>query len=166
MKFLCVSCDEGMRLEGTRGPYDGSLEATFGCPRCGHKVTMLTNPWETQLVKTLGVKIGGRATPVSPYEQVLSSLAPSQEVSPGTVSEAGIEPSVSGCPFAGMVGEMEAGSAVGEMQWSAEAKMRIERIPHFIRPMVQKAIERYATEQGHRLITDAIMDEARSKLGM
>jgi len=32
--------------------------------------------------------------------------------------------------------------------------------------MVQRAIERYALELGHQLITDGIMDEARSKLGM
>ena len=32
--------------------------------------------------------------------------------------------------------------------------------------MVQRAIERYAMEQGYHLITDAIMDEARSRLGM
>jgi hypothetical protein len=32
--------------------------------------------------------------------------------------------------------------------------------------MVQRAIERYAMEQGHLSISDAIMDEARSRLGM
>jgi hypothetical protein len=52
------------------------------------------------------------------------------------------------------------------MQWTEDAKVRVERIPNFIRPMVQKAIERYATEQGYPVITDAVMDEARSKLGM
>jgi hypothetical protein len=65
-----------------------------------------------------------------------------------------------------MFGEAEeAGSADG-MQWTEDAKVRVERIPNFIRPMVQKAIERYATEQGYPVITDAVMDEARSKLGM
>jgi proto-chlorophyllide reductase subunit len=52
------------------------------------------------------------------------------------------------------------------MQWAATAKLRLERIPSFIRPMVQRAIERYALEQGYPLITDVIMDEARSRLGM
>jgi hypothetical protein len=32
--------------------------------------------------------------------------------------------------------------------------------------MVQRAIERYALEQGHQLISEGLMDEARSKLGM
>ena len=53
------------------------------------------------------------------------------------------------------------------MLWVDAAQVRLERIPSFIRPMVQRAIERYAIEQGYQLITDVIMDEARSrKLGM
>ena len=60
MKFLCLACDEAMRLASAAGPDEGSLTVTFGCPRCGHQVAMLTNPWETQLVKTLGVKVGAR----------------------------------------------------------------------------------------------------------
>jgi DNA-directed RNA polymerase subunit RPC12/RpoP len=163
MKFLCLSCDEGMKLEATRGPREGSLEATFVCPRCRHKIIMLTNPWETQLVQTLGVKVGGRTTPVSPYEQVLGSLMQSEGDAQG-VDNAG--PVSSGCPFAGMLEQAEQTEAAPGIRWADGAKLRIERIPSFIRPMVQRAIERYAMEQGHRLITDAIMDEARSRLGM
>jgi DNA-directed RNA polymerase subunit RPC12/RpoP len=163
MKFLCVSCDEGMQLEATRGPQEGSLQATFVCPRCRHKIVMLTNPWETQLVQTMGVRIGGRAASASPYEQVLNNLVrPPQDSPPPT----GDEPTSAACPFAGMLGPAEeAGSAMG-MPWTEGAKVRVGRIPSFIRPMVQKAVERYATEQGYPVITDAVMDEARSRLGM
>ena len=59
MKFLCLACDQAMRLSGTAGPDAGSLTVTFACPSCGHRVAMLTNPWETQMVRTLGVKVGG-----------------------------------------------------------------------------------------------------------
>jgi hypothetical protein len=161
MKFLCLSCDEGMKLEASSGPREGSLEATFVCPRCRYKVVMLTNPWETQLVQTLGVKVGGRATPATPYEQVLGSLAPLE----GAESDAG-GVGGSGCPFAGMLDQEEEQASTRGTLWSDTARARIERIPSFIRPMVQRAIERYALEQGHPLITDTIMDEARSKLGM
>ena len=163
MKFLCVSCDEGMQLEATSGPREGSLEATFVCPRCRYRVAMLTNPWETQLVQTLGVQVGGRASPARPYEQVLSRL-----VQPGGDARGAdnAEPTSSGCPFAGMFGQAEQAEAPASIQWTDTAKVRIDRIPSFIRPMVQRAIERYALEQGHQLITDRIMDEARSKLGM
>jgi hypothetical protein len=163
MKFLCLSCDEGMKLEATRGPQEGSLEATFVCPRCRYKIVMLTNPWETQLVQTLGVKVGGRTTPASPYEQVLGSLVRSEIDAQGVD---GSEDVSSGCPFAGTLGQSGQTVAMTGIQWSDGAQLRIERIPSFIRPMVQRAIERYAMEQGHRLITDAIMDEARARLGM
>jgi hypothetical protein len=163
MKFLCVSCDEGMRLEATSGPREGSLEAIFSCPRCRHKVVMLTNPWETQLVQSLGVKVGGRTTPASPYEQVLGNLVPAQVEGQELSAVDQVGP---GCPFAGMLGEGEPAETTAGIRWTESAKIRIERIPSFIRPMVQRAIERYAQEQGHLLITDAIMDEARSRLGM
>jgi len=163
MKFLCLSCDEGMKLETASGPREGSLEATFVCPRCRYRVAMLTNPWETQLVQTLGIKVGGRAAPASPYEQVFSSLVRTgSEVQRLDEND----PLSAGCPFAEMLDQAESTKAGEGVRWTDAAKMRIERIPDFIRPMVQRAIERYALEQGHRLISDAIMDEARSRLGM
>ena len=163
MKFLCLSCDEGMKLEAASGPREGSLEATFICPFCGYRVALLTNPWETQLVQTLGVRVGGRATPVSPYEQVFGSLGRSEGEAQG--AEGG-GPTSSACPFADMLGHAEPTESGAGIRWSDTAKARIERIPSFIRPMVQRAIERYALEQGHQFITDVIMDEARSRLGM
>lgn len=163
MKFLCLSCDEGMKLEAASGPREGSLQATFVCPRCRCRVAMLTNPWETQLLQTLGVRVGGRATPTSPYEQVLSSLVRSRS----EVQRVGENDLLSpGCPFAEMLGPAEETKTEEGIRWTDPAKMRIERIPSFIRPMVQRAIERYALEKGHQLISEAIIDEARSQLGM
>jgi len=65
-----------------------------------------------------------------------------------------------------MLGQTEPTASLSGVLWTDAARVRIERIPSFIRPMVQRAIERYARELGHQLITDGIMDEARSKLGM
>ena len=164
MKFLCLSCDEGMKLEAARGPDEGSLQAIFACPRCHFKVVMLTNPWETQLVQSMGVRIGGRSGAAAPYEQVLSSLNQSEL---DGISKPAEGEAAAGCPFAGMLGQAaEAINSSQGPQWTEGAIVRIERIPSFIRPMVQRAIERYAAEQGHDRITDAIMDEARSRLGM
>ncbi|MBI3456477.1 MAG: PCP reductase family protein [Candidatus Rokubacteria bacterium] len=50
--------------------------------------------------------------------------------------------------------------------WTPEAEARIERIPAFIRPMAKQAIERFARDRGYATITDAVMDEARSVMGM
>jgi hypothetical protein len=65
-----------------------------------------------------------------------------------------------------MLGGVQESEASTGVQWTDAARVRVERIPSFIRPMVQRAIERYAVEGGHTLITDALMDEARSRLGM
>lgn len=173
MKFLCISCDEPMKLEGTRGPEEGSLTVTFGCPHCGHRIALLTNPWETQLVRTLGVKVGGRADEAAPFEQVRSTLARQREGAfegeagheagparaEGTVGEG------PGCPFAAMVAGQEAAASDGPA-WTPEAEARIERIPEFIRPMARKAIERFAQGRGYRTVTLEVMDEAKGLMGM
>lgn len=67
MKFLCLDCDQPMKLHSTEGPDEGSLAVTFRCPECGFRVAMLTNPFETQMVRSLGVKVGGRAVPPEPF---------------------------------------------------------------------------------------------------
>lgn len=166
MKFLCVECDEPMRLAATEGPDEGSLAVTFGCPRCGRRVAMLTNPFETQLVRSLGVKVGGRAEPAAPFEHLRSSLARQRaEAFDAAAPAHQAESAGPGCPFAGMIAGQEARSGSG-ITWSQEAEERVERIPAFIRPMARKAIERYAEGKGHRTVTETVMDEARAALGM
>ncbi len=162
MKFLCVECDEAMKLLRTEGPDEGSLTVAFGCPRCGREVAMLTNPWETQLVRTLGVKVGGRTSAVEPFEQIRSTLTTQREEAFAT--EAGTTEGP-GCPFAAMIPSVES-AATGSVAWTPEAEARIERIPTFIRPMARKAIERFAQDKGYETITEAVMDEAKTAIGM
>jgi DNA-directed RNA polymerase subunit RPC12/RpoP len=164
MKFLCLDCDEPMKLLKTEGPEEGSLTVTFRCPECGFRVAMLTNEFETQMVKSLGVKVGGRVEPERPFEHLLSSMAQPAaiEVKDDAVTPAAAGP---GCPFAAMISGSDAPAPAG-VRWSPDAEARIERIPSFIRPMARKAIERYAEGKGYATITEAVMDEARSALGM
>src|SRR5205814_1689056 len=75
MKFLCLDCDQPMKLHSTEGPEEGSLSVTFRCPECGFRVAMLTNPFETQMVRSLGVKVGGRTVPAEPFETLRSTMA-------------------------------------------------------------------------------------------
>ena len=58
MKFLCVPCDSPMKLQTVGPPEAGSLSVVYACPECGYEMAMLTNPFETQLVQSLGVRIG------------------------------------------------------------------------------------------------------------
>jgi hypothetical protein len=58
MKFLCVLCDQPMTLLEVAPPDRGALSVLYECPTCAHRIAMLTNPFETQLVQSLGVRIG------------------------------------------------------------------------------------------------------------
>src|SRR6187200_3019723 len=58
MKFLCVPCDSPMKLQTVGPPEGGSLSVVYSCPECGYEMAMLTNPFETQIVQSLGVRIG------------------------------------------------------------------------------------------------------------
>jgi hypothetical protein len=180
VKFLCLACDQPMRLASTAGPDEGSLTVSFRCPGCGHAVAMLTNPWETQLVRSLGVKVG--ATPAeapAPYAGVRASLARQragafEEPARGLAGEAGAATAPApgapeaaegpGCPFAAMVsGAAAAGSGVA---WTPEAEARVERIPAFVRPMARQAIERFARDRGYGTVTGEVLDEAREVIGL
>jgi hypothetical protein len=170
MKFLCLACDEAMRLRRTEGPDQGSLTVTFACPACGHQVAMLTNPWETQLVRTLGVKVGGRPAEVPPFAQVRAALARQregafEEAAPPAGGAPAPEASGPGCPFAAMI-PGEGTAAPAEVPWTPEAEARAERIPAFIRPMARQAIERFARDRGYGTVTGEVMDQARDVIGL
>lgn len=137
MKFLCVECDQQMAFGERQLPGDGTLAATFKCPKCGRVVAMLTNPMETQLVSSLGVEIGGRTVPAEPFEMVNTFVT------------------------AGRPDGRTAGPG-----WSVEAQERLARVPSFVRGMVKKIYADYAKERGITEITPAIMDTARAELGL
>jgi hypothetical protein len=46
------------------------------------------------------------------------------------------------------------------IEWTAEAKVRLTKIPGFVRPMATTAILRYALERGHSMITSSVITEA------
>ena len=146
MKFLCVECDRQMSFEERAIPGDGTLAAAFRCPQCGRVVAMLTNPMETQLVASLGVKIGGRTVDEQPLETIRGAVA---------------------------TGRAEAFDEGGEREqgrpwpsWSAEAEERLTRVPGFVRGMVKRIYADYARERGIAVITPAMMDTARTELGL
>jgi DNA-directed RNA polymerase subunit RPC12/RpoP len=164
MKFLCLDCDQPMRLHGTEGPDEGSLTVTFRCPECGFRIAMLTNPFETQMVRSLGVTIGGRPQPPAPFEHLRGALAdprPDAFEAEPAVAEA----TAGGCPFGAML-EQGALTPPSGVVWSPEAEARMARVPDFIRPMARRAIERFAEANGYGTVTESVMDEARGAFGM
>ena len=145
MKFLCVPCDEVMAFVERQLPGDGTLTAVFTCPGCEREMAMLTNPMETQLVTSLGVEIGGRTVPEQPMQQTRMAMDSPRE----DALDAGVEP-----------------PPPGPVTWSPEATARLEGVPRFVRGMVKRIYSEYAREQDISVITPAIMDQARSDLGM
>lgn len=146
MKFLCVECDEQMIFEERQLPGDGTLAAAFRCPDCERVVAMLTNPMETQLVSSLGIKIGGREVPEQPLEQVRSEVV-------GGRDDAFVE-------------EESVTVRTGAVVWSLAATERLESVPRFVRGMVKRIYTDYAKENGIAEITPAVMDRARTDLGL
>ena len=163
MKFLCLDCDAPMKLHSTEGPDAGSLTVVFRCPQCGFRVAMLTNPFETQMVKSLGVQVGGGAVPAVPFEHLRTSMANAHPEAFEGVTEGAPATEGPGCPFAAMV---NADTAPARVPWTSEAEARVERIPAFIRPMARRAIEQFAADRRYSTITEAVIDEARSTFGM
>jgi len=74
VKFLCVECDEVMALQERQLPGDGTLAAIYLCSGCTREIALLTNPMETRIVSSMGVKIGGRTVPEQPMETVRTNL--------------------------------------------------------------------------------------------
>jgi len=164
VKFLCLECDEVMAFAERQLPGDGTLAAVFTCGSCGREMAMLTNPMETQLVSSLGIRIGGREVPEQPMEIVRTSLDGAREdafrdAPPGEpVALSGDIPtqSPSSAPDAG----------VGPVAWSPEALDRLEKVPRFVRGMVKRIYAEYARERGITEMTPETMDTARSDLGL
>ena len=91
MKFLCVPCDSPMKLQTVGPPERGSLSVVYSCPECGYEMAMLTNPFETQVVQSLGVRIGpdraeasAKAGPVSSTESPAGTKCPFGAMIPAT----------------------------------------------------------------------------------
>jgi hypothetical protein len=152
MKFLCVPCDSQMKLQSVGPPDRGSLSVVYSCPECGYEMAMLTNAYETQVVQSLGVRIGPE------------SAAGASGVSAGSGLSAGK------CPFPTMIpGEQRAqpgGAEPISVRWTAGAEARLANIPEFVRPMARTGIERFARERGAVEVDETILDAARDFFGM
>ena len=81
MKFLCVPCDKPMQLMEATPPDRGSVSLVFSCDACGYEFAMLTNPQETQVVQSLGIKIGkdGGAESKCPFTGMLADMQAEDE---------------------------------------------------------------------------------------
>jgi Proto-chlorophyllide reductase 57 kD subunit len=161
MKFLCVPCDSPMKLQSVGPPERGSLSVVYSCPECGYEMAMLTNAYETQVVQSLGVKIGpnddGKTLSTSGSGCPFTGMIPAREET---------RPGQAGAPDARTLrGGLEAGEPT-PVRWTAAAEARLANIPEFVRPMAKTGIESFARERGALEIDEKILDEARDFFGM
>jgi hypothetical protein len=139
-----------MKLQTVGPPERGSLSVVYSCPECGYEMAMLTNAYETQVVQSLGVRIG-------------------PESDAGASTTSGTK-----CPFAAMVPATD--GAIGAVpdqagqpvpvRWTAAAEARLLKVPEFVRPMARTGIERFAREKGALEVDEQILDAARDFFGM
>jgi len=143
MKFICNDCQRSMEfVENAPSQDGGSMAIRYACPNCGRSISMVTNPGETQVVRSLGVTIGHEALaaqsePMAMIRDALASGAPSH----ATVN--GPEP-----------------------VWTEAALKRLSAAPAFVQAMVRRLYTDYARQRGYAEITPAVMTEARDALGM
>lgn len=134
MKYLCCRCEVYMEYASHEQLSEGSLGIFFSCPKCGNRIALITNPGETMLVHSLGVKIG--STPIEPQPLELTRTT-----------------------LKGAETDKEAKA----LMWTAAAQQRMERIPPFARAMAKQAIERYALAQGYQEVSEAVINEYKEQ---
>jgi hypothetical protein len=160
-----------MKLQTVGPPERGSLSVVYSCPLCGYEMAMLTNAHETQVVQSLGVRIGPALSGVE-----------GPETSAGTSSTDSANAAGTKCPFSAMIPPAapkplgEGGGNEGAAQraptdpipvrWTAAAEARLANIPQFVRPMARTGIERFARERGTLEVDEKILDDARDFFGM
>ncbi len=178
MKFLCVPCDSPMKLQAVGPPDRGSLSVVYECPECGYEMAMLTNPFETQLVQSLGVRIGpdsgAGAAAVGGAEAGVDAATGSVA---GAAGEAGGR-----CPFKAMIPAADETNEPGviastgadaaerrapdTVRWTSAAEARLANIPAFVRPMARTGIEKFARDLGASEVDERVLDAAKDFFGM
>ena len=181
MKFVCLNCETYMSLEKVEKPEEGSLGVFFACPSCSAKFSMVTNAGETNMMNSLGLKLSPKAAPAASMEGLQavggngqSASTPKPSPAPPAVAATAASPAkapekASGCPFSAMVAEMgltnsgkPANGGPAEFSWTPDAKEKLDRLPAFVKPMVQSSVEGYARKQGFTTITLQVMDDSKN----
>jgi len=146
-----------MKLDHTEKRRHGAISLVYACAECGYEVAMVANPYETQLVASLGADLGDDVAPaagVTGHEFVEGAAVPE----PGAGSN---------CPFTGIAQTADPKEAAeAKFPWTAEAESRLAGAPDFVKPVVCAAIERFARENGYAEVDEKVLDEAKNFLGM
>jgi hypothetical protein len=122
---------------------NGVMAIRYSCPNCGRRISMITNPGETQMVSSLGVTIGHEALAergAGPMNQIRRSL----EAETGWTDDRGLPDPV----------------------WTEAAERRLAAAPGFVQGMVRRLYTDWAKRNGYEEVSPAVMSKARDALGM
>jgi len=169
--FACPSCKAKFSM--VTNPGETQMVSSLGVQLGGR--TAAAEPFEMtrgtlkdealagsgQMAAYLNEKIQG-GQPASAHASVgkpVSASAPA-----GSPAEASAK--AGGCPFSSMVAQMGLTSsgqaATSDFTWTPDAKEKLERLPAFVKPMVQSSIEAYARKNGLTTITLQVMDDSKT----
>jgi hypothetical protein len=130
-------------VENRTDDSSGVMAIRYVCPNCGKGIAMVTNPGETQMVRSLGVSIGHEAL-----------------AQPGPGGMSLMREALVGAP------DLESGAGAADPIWSEAAELRLAAAPVFVQAMVRRLYTDWARRQGYPEVTPAVMNEARQALGM
>ncbi len=179
MKFLCVPCDEQMKLKHALGPDGGSVALVYSCPACSAEMAMMTNPHETQVVGSLGVRIGpetgddaAAASSKCPFTGMLAEMGMSTSATVAAAATAATRPidgGAGGIARDGVSGGIRggvAGTVPSGIRWTDEARERLANIPDIVRTSAVAGIEKFALDHGYDEVDAAVLERARSFFGI
>ncbi len=172
--FSCKSC--GAKIAMVTNAGETAMVQALGVQLGGRSAP--ATPME--LTRT-SLKEGEMPSPTVQKEMLATEMAklraPQSLALGDSVSESGSS-GAGKCPFSSMVAAMSGATGMGStgtfegtsegakgivaLQWSPEAQERLERVPSFMRPMIQMGVEGYAQRIGASLITPEIMDASKN----
>ncbi len=157
MKFLCVPCDSPMKLQTVGPPERGSLSVVYSCPECGYEMAMLTNAYETQVVQSLGVRIGPAFAP-----KALRRVKPKLQRRRAAGGK---------CPFSAMIPGTEGTSRAGRAEPKPGAvdcrrRSAAREHPRVRSPYGANRHREIRARKGALEVDEKILDAAREFFGM
>jgi len=166
--FACPSCSAKFSM--VTNPGETQMVSSLGVQLGGR--TVAAEPFEMTRGTLKDEALAGSGQMAAYLNEKIQGGQPATaSAAPAAVpAKAGEKPS-SGCPFSAMVAEMgltssgkpaTGGAATAEFTWSADAKEKLDRLPVFVKPMVQSSVEAYARKQGYTTITLQVMDDSKN----
>ena len=166
--FGCPSCNAKFSM--VTNPGETQMVSSLGVQLGGR--TVAAEPFEMTRGTLKDEALAG-AGQMGAYlnEKIQGGHPVAATTSSGSPAKAG-EKTSGGCPFSAMVADMglTTGGKPGngtapastDFTWTADAKEKLDRLPAFVKPMVQGSVEAYARKQGFKTITLQVMDDSKN----